>query len=215
MLSSPSLAEYLDSPLDLSTVLIEVTPQEGPRLRVRCATDGSFLLAVPNGKHSVRAASRGNLAFSSNIAEVACEAGSCNGDEQLEFTVTGFILTGRVVDASGHPMSGVDILTGDIILGTTNSQGKYKFVNVKPGRYSLQASKPRTAFSSIVNHEVKAGDERLPDMVVQQVSICGKVQYKNDTFNTYRRVSVTSDDEKYIEVVEVQFGSYCIQVRSC
>jgi hypothetical protein len=211
---SKALADRLDEPLDLSTVVVEVTPAAAPRLRTRCSPDGSFSIAVPDGPNSFRVASRGNLAFESNTAQVACEAGACNDGQPLRFTVTGLILSGRVVDPDGNAVAGVDVMSDDIILGSTNSQGKYKLSNVKPGRFDIQARNGRTVISPIVGHLVRANDERLPDMVVQLVSVCGKIVYKNETFNTFRRVSVSSDDGLFIDTVDVRFNKFCAQVGS-
>jgi hypothetical protein len=209
---SRSLADRLDQQLDLSTVLVEATPERGTRLRTRCSADGTFSIALPDGSNSLRVASRGNLAFASNTAQVTCEAGACNDGQPLEFTVTGFILRGRVVDPDGNPVPGVDVFSGDIILGATNSQGKYKLSNVKPGRFDIQARKGRTVIAPLVGHQVHANDDRLPDMVVQLVTICGKIIYKNQTFDTFRRVSVSSDDGSFIDTVDVRFGKFCAQV---
>jgi hypothetical protein len=70
---------------------------------------------------------------------------------------TSAIVSGLVIDASGRPISGADMLivndaTGIRYPGTTNDEGIYEIPNLPPGPYRLQVS--RVGFKTIIKPDI-------------------------------------------------------------
>nr|CAD1833216.1 unnamed protein product [Ananas comosus var. bracteatus] len=107
---------------------------------------GSFILRVkgPNG-----------WSWEPNNVPVVVDHNGCNGNADINFRFTGFMISGKVVGAVGGEScslkdrgpSGVKVEllspSDDVIASVlTSARGDYSFTNILPGKYKLQASHP-------------------------------------------------------------------------
>jgi outer membrane receptor protein involved in Fe transport len=82
-------------------------------------------------------------------------------------------ISGRVVDAgSGEPLPGVNVVIEGTTLGaTTDIDGYYNIINVRPGRYTLRASFVGYTPQVVENVEVNVGLTTEINFALQEVAI--------------------------------------------
>ncbi|KAK8818259.1 hypothetical protein WA556_006079 [Blastocystis sp. ATCC 50177/Nand II] len=91
------------------------------------------------------------------------------------FAVTGFALTGRVVDEAGEPMPGVCIgVNSHVTEACTDAAGAYTLPEMQEKLYMIDAHKEGFQFTF-----VKVAAEpglRVPDLTIDWYVVCGKVE---------------------------------------
>ncbi len=76
-------------------------------------------------------------------------------------TNTGTV-SGQITDQQGAAVAGaevqlLDVATNTPRVSTSNGDGRYTFVNVNPGKYNLQVTKPGFSLAKVPNQDVQVG----------------------------------------------------------
>ena len=125
----------------------------------------------------------------------ASKVGVRSGDEvQVEFRlrrVDMYVVTGRVLDASGHPLQGanVSISPEDFVTefsslrygGDTDSAGRFRITGVAPGSYSVQALKVEDDKQRMAEHSVTVSAEDITGLelvLLPPVKVSGQITFE-------------------------------------
>jgi hypothetical protein len=102
-----------------------------------------------------------------------------HGSEEVKtaFQITGFSISGRVVDAVGAGVAAAMVHVDGVHKATSDASGVYRLNSVRPGSYTLTATnvKGDVAFHPLRALPVKPNLAALPDIVASEVSVCGQV----------------------------------------
>lgn len=96
------------------------------------------------------------------------------------FAVTGFSVTGRVLDAPsphGKPVIGAKVFVNSKEQAITNEKGQYRLQHMNRGRYKISLEK-EDIFFPISAVRVGPDTPRLADIVADRFSLCGQVNIK-------------------------------------
>ncbi|XP_078158461.1 carbohydrate-binding-like fold [Carex rostrata] len=161
-----------DSKFDFSDITVELCTKDGlVKERTHCAPNGYYFIPVyDKGSFIVRVKGPGGWSWDPEKVPVVIDHNGCNGNADINFKFTGFMISGRVVGAvggkscqlkkSGPSGVRVELLTtsGDLISHVlTSDTGDYSFPNVIPGNYILSASHPDYEIETRGSTEVKLG----------------------------------------------------------
>ncbi|HEX7254833.1 MAG TPA: carboxypeptidase regulatory-like domain-containing protein [Gaiellaceae bacterium] len=130
----------------------------------RTAADGSYRLGVPGGTHTVRITATGYEPFEQTV--VVGEEERVRLDAELVPVPRGAI-EGVVSSSSGGPLAGVEVVLDGPQGGetATDEAGRFEFVGLLPGDYTLELSTgrhlPRTVAASVVSGETTRVDVEL------------------------------------------------------
>ncbi|KAL6850380.1 hypothetical protein ACP4OV_021007 [Aristida adscensionis] len=145
-----------DSKLDYSDITVELCTVDGlVKESTQCAPNGYYFIPVyDKGSFMVRVKGPKGWSWRPETVPVVIDQNGCNGNADINFQFTGFMISGKVVGAVGGKScskyggpSGVKVeLTSDsdelVASALTSSTGEYSFANIIPGRYKLRASHP-------------------------------------------------------------------------
>ncbi|CAD6238726.1 unnamed protein product [Miscanthus lutarioriparius] len=145
-----------DSKLDYSDITVELCTVDGlVKESTQCAPNGYYFIPVyDKGSFMVRVKGPKGWSWKPETVPVIVDHNGCNGNEDINFQFTGFMISGKVVGAVGGKScskgggpAGVKVeLTTDsdelIASASTSSSGEYSFTNIIPGGYRLRASHP-------------------------------------------------------------------------
>ncbi|AQK91365.1 Carbohydrate-binding-like fold [Zea mays] len=126
-----------DSKLDYSDITVELCTVDGlVKESTQCAPNGYYFIPVYDK------------------VPVIIDHNGCNGNADINFQFTGFMISGKVVGAVGGKSCSkrggpagvkIELMTDSdelIASALTSSSGEYSFTNIIPGRYILRASHP-------------------------------------------------------------------------
>lgn len=146
-----------DAKFDYSHITVELQTVDGlVKDRTQCAPNGYYFIPVYD-KGSFVVTVKGPDGWSWNPARVPVivDQNGCNADADINFQLTGFVLSGKVRGAVGGKSCSskhvgpsnvkVELLSPDSALISsvlTSESGHYSFKNVMPGMYHLRASHP-------------------------------------------------------------------------
>ncbi|KAK3160680.1 hypothetical protein QOZ80_1BG0062920 [Eleusine coracana subsp. coracana] len=145
-----------DSKLDYSHITVELCTVDGlVKESTQCAPNGYYFIPVyDKGSFMVRVKGPKGWSWKPETVPVVIDQNGCNGNEDINFQFTGFMISGKVLGAVGGKRclkdggpSGVKVeLMSDsdelVASALTSSTGEYTFANIIPGRYKLRASHP-------------------------------------------------------------------------
>jgi hypothetical protein len=145
-----------DSKLDYSDITVELCTVDGlVKESTQCAPNGYYFIPVyDKGSFMVRVKGPKGWSWKPETVPVVIDRNGCNGNADINFQFTGFMISGKVVGAVGGKScskrggpSGVkvELLTDSdelVASALTSSSGEYSFTNIIPGRYRLSASHP-------------------------------------------------------------------------
>ncbi|XP_062197301.1 uncharacterized protein LOC133900188 [Phragmites australis] len=145
-----------DSKLDYSGITVELCTVDGlVKESSQCAPNGYYFIPVyDKGSFMVRVKGPKGWSWKPENVPVVIDQNGCNGNADINFHSTGFMISGKVVGAVGGKScrkdggpSGVKVeLTSDsdelVASALTSSTGEYLFTNIIPGHYKLHASHP-------------------------------------------------------------------------
>lgn len=145
-----------DSKLDYSDISVELCTVDGlVKESTQCAPNGYYFIPVyDKGSFMVRVKGPKGWSWKPETVPVVIDHNGCNGNADINFQFTGFMISGRVVGAVGGKScskgggpAGVKVeLVADsdelVASASTSSSGEYSFTNIIPGRYRLRASHP-------------------------------------------------------------------------
>ena len=128
------------------------------------------------------------------------------------FSVSGFSVSGRVVDNKGRGVAGTSILLDGEVRATTSSDGYYVVPKVSEGSYEISASKVGMFFTSIADAALSPKAPKLPDLAVTGYSVCGSVSLSSRYTGVSRSVSLSTADSGVVEsVVTDSKGAFCFE----
>ena len=182
-------------------------------------TAGVFTFAgVPCGRYvAVLAMSGGDGSASS--AALPFEVVDRAVDLERSLIVSGFMLSGRVVDPSGRGVDNVSVVavrrdSDGRFSATTNAEGRYVLEELVPGRYTLNATKEHASFRPVHSVELLPTLAELPDVTLERWSVCGSIRLDEalrdgESFSsiTVRLRSATID--AVLEVARPVGGRFC------
>uniref|UniRef100_A0A0E0JHI4 Carbohydrate-binding-like fold n=1 Tax=Oryza punctata TaxID=4537 RepID=A0A0E0JHI4_ORYPU len=145
----------------------------------QCAPNGYYFIPVyDKGSFMVRVKGPMGWSWKPETVPVVIDQNGCNGNADINFQFTGFMISGKVVGAVGGKScskyggpSGVkvELLTNSdelVASALTSSTGEYSFANIIPGRYKLRASHPNYEIETRGSSEV---DLRFGNAVADDV----------------------------------------------
>jgi hypothetical protein len=91
------------------------------------------------------------------------------------FQVTNFSIFGRVVNSKRIGIPNVTIKIDGQVKTVTDKDGVYKLEHLSAGNYDLEASADDYFFEPLTNLRITAHLKYLPDVVVTDYKLCGKI----------------------------------------
>ncbi|XP_052152388.1 uncharacterized protein LOC127770634 [Oryza glaberrima] len=169
-----------DSKLDYSDITVELCTIDGlVKESTQCAPNGYYFIPVyDKGSFMVRVKGPKGWSWKPETVPVVIDQNGCNGNADINFQFTGFMISGKVVGAVGGKScskhggpSGVKVelsTNSDELVASalTSSTGEYSFANIIPGRYKLRASHPNYEIETRGSSEV---DLRFGNAVADDV----------------------------------------------
>lgn len=143
------------------------------------ATGGFEIGELPPGEARVEVRAQGFQPFEEPIGEIS--AGEVRSDLRLEL-VRGATVSGRVTDAGGEPLAGVDVQLAVVDYNEhgvghrawTDAAGRYLLEGVPAGRLSVAAE--QTGYLPAVSDlDVLPGDNRLDFQLDRGLTVAGRV----------------------------------------
>ncbi|WVZ71463.1 hypothetical protein U9M48_020048 [Paspalum notatum var. saurae] len=145
-----------DSKLDYSDITVELCTVDGlVKESTQCAPNGYYFIPVyDKGSFMVRVKGPKGWSWKPETVPVVIDHNGCNGNADINFQFTGFMISGKVVGAVGGKSCSkgggpagvkVELMTDSdelVASASTTSSGEYSFTNIIPGRYILRASHP-------------------------------------------------------------------------
>ncbi|ONK63217.1 uncharacterized protein A4U43_C07F12600 [Asparagus officinalis] len=146
-----------DAKLDYSHITVELRTVDGlVKERTQCAPNGYYFVPVyDKGSFIVKVKGPDGWSWDPDNVPVIVDQSGCNGNADINFRFTGFMISGKVLGAVGGQSCSVkdggpsdvkvDLLSpsDDLIASVfTSALGQYSFANIIPGKYKLRASHP-------------------------------------------------------------------------
>ncbi len=97
------------------------------------------------------------------------------------FQVTNFSIFGRVVNSKKIGIPNVTIKIDGQVKTITDKDGVYKLEHLSAGNYDLEASADDYFFEPLTNLRITAHLKYLPDVVVTDYKLCGKILIECNT----------------------------------
>eukprot|EP00475_Leptophrys_vorax_P035205 TRINITY_DN5777_c0_g1_i1.p1 TRINITY_DN5777_c0_g1~~TRINITY_DN5777_c0_g1_i1.p1 ORF type:complete len:627 (-),score=189.14 TRINITY_DN5777_c0_g1_i1:1807-3687(-) len=134
-----------------------------------------------------------------------------NGDVKLGsvFEVTGFTVTGKVVNSDGSGIPEVVISVNGEQRATSDANGLYTLTRLTPGSYTVAAKKNHYVFTQLTSFDLSSSSAPLPDIKVSKFDLCGRVEIGST--GSKRELSLTSGSETF-KTFANQNGEYCFSV---
>lgn len=132
------------------------------------------------------------------------------------FIVKNITLTGKVVNHSNNGIKGVVIIIDGQKKATSDDNGIYVLENISPGNYDLEAQSEDMFFEPITNIELSPFIKSIPNMIVKDYKLCGKIYIeKNEYISVAKRSIVLRVGESQTErrTITDNNGRYCFDVK--
>ncbi|KNC50759.1 uncharacterized protein AMSG_06650 [Thecamonas trahens ATCC 50062] len=188
----------------LSVVCVGATDDDG-KFAFRGIPCGDYVL-VPH--HSTAQASFDLAPTSLPVAVTGTPAVNLGA----AFKITGFTVTGRVVNAKGKGVAGATVTLDGEHATVTGPDGFYAMTKVADGSYELAAAKDGVFFTSLQALAVSSATPKLANLVVTGYAVCGSVELSADFAAAGRGVKLASADGAEVERTVVKAdGSFCFE----
>ncbi|KAJ0979944.1 hypothetical protein J5N97_015418 [Dioscorea zingiberensis] len=173
--ASPALVKArkpTDAKLDYSHITVELRTLDGLiKERTQCAPNGYYFIPVyDKGSFLVKVVGPDGWSWDPAHVPVVVDHNGCNSNADINFQVTGFVITGRIKGAVGGKSCSkkdggpsdvkVELLSpsNDVIASSfTSASGEYSFVNIIPEKYKLHAFHPNLGIEVKGSAEVELG----------------------------------------------------------
>lgn len=138
---------------------------------------------------------------------------------QEPFLINKFSIFGVVVNSKKNGIPNVTIKIDGQVKAITDSQGIYKLENLVPGNYDLEAQADDMFFEPLTNLKITAHLKRIPDMIVTDYKLCGKILIEaTEYFSTAKRTVILQDaneksSKKERRTITDRQGKYCFEVK--
>jgi len=133
------------------------------------------------------------------------------------FKVDKFSIRGRIVDQQGNGISGVKIMLDGEEKTISDSNGYYSLEKLSSGSYTIEGQHDHLFFEPITNIKIDPTTEKLPNLVLSYIHVCGKVSLSNSPSDTeFKNAKVVIYLEKQGEKRSVPLeknGTYCFEVQ--
>lgn len=135
---------------------------------------------------------------------------------ETPFIVESFSITGKVVNHKRNGIPNVNIKVDGLNKAVSDSQGFYTLRNLVSGHYDLEAHTEDMYFEPIQNIHITSLSESLPDFIVKDYKLCGKIHIETaDTATSVKRAVLLKEKETNVErrtVTDIT-GRYCFEVK--
>lgn len=161
-----------DRKLDYSHITVELQTVDGlVKDSTQCAPNGYYFIPVyDKGFFVVNVKGPDGWSWEPDMVPVTVDESGCNSNTDINFQLTGFMVSGKVLGAVGGnscPVKDggpshvkVELLTmsdNAILSALTSEVGHYSFANIIPGAYKLRASHPNLGIELRGSSDVNLG----------------------------------------------------------
>lgn len=135
------------------------------------------------------------------------------------FQVNNFSIYGVIVNSKKNGIPNVTIKIDGQIRAQTDINGVYKLENLTAGNYDLEAHADDMFFEPLTNINISAHMKRLPDVMVTDYKLCGKILIEaTEYFSTAKRTVILQDandktSKKERRTITDNQGKYCFEVK--
>ena len=138
---------------------------------------------------------------------------------QEPFYINKFSIFGVVVNSKQNGIPNVTIKIDGQVKAITDASGVYKLENLIPGNYDLEAQADDMFFEPLTNLKITAHLKQIPDMIVTDYKLCGKILIEaTEYFSTAKRTVILQDaneksSKKERRTITDHHGKYCFEVK--
>ncbi len=135
------------------------------------------------------------------------------------FQVNNFSIYGLVVNSKKNGIPNVTIKIDGQVKAITDANGIYKLENLTPGNYDFEAHADDMFFEPLTNIKITAHLKRLPELIVTDYKLCGKILIEaKEYFSTAKRTVILQDandksSKKERRTITDNQGKYCFEVK--
>ncbi|GAQ84160.1 Nodal modulator like protein [Klebsormidium nitens] len=178
--------------------------------------DGTFgFSGLPCASYKLVPFYRGEqTVFDVSPAEVEVTVGHGGAVIEEPFWVTGFSVSGRVLNDKGEGIASVKIVINGADGGVTSADGRYSIDKVSSStKYTIEASKPHHRFPSLSSLTILPSMATLPDVIADAYDLCGVVI--SPDHSSSRQVALTHGPAGVgpkTAPVDTSSGKYCFSV---
>jgi hypothetical protein len=189
-----------------------------PFCAVKTDNTGSFtFMNIPYGQFLIRPFYKEELvSFDIYPQETAVEVMHKSQIIETPFIVKSLSIKGKVINSNGNGISGVTIKVDGIDKTVTDKSGFYTLNNIVSGNYDLEAHTDDMFFDPIQNLKISTSIKSLPNFVVKDYKLCGKIHIEtSDSISTVKRAVLLKEKETNTErrtVTDIH-GKYCFVVK--
>ena len=121
----------------------------------------------------------------------------------------------------GEGIEGINVSLDGETITSSSSTGAYDLDQIKPGTYTLEGNHPHMFFDPVPDLQISIWLDKLPDLVLSFLHICGQVKLNYDeAIHEYPlsmeqlniRVYLESKTEKRSTIPSAS-GSFCFEAR--
>jgi len=130
-----------------------------------------------------------------------------------------FSTFGKVINSKGKGIPNVTIKIDGQVRAITDVNGIYKLEKLTSGNYDLEARADDMFFEPLTNIQISAHLNNLPDMIVTDYKLCGKIFIEaTEYYSTSKRTVVLQNasdrsSKKERRTITDQKGKYCFEVK--
>lgn len=139
-----------------------------------------------------------------------------NLELQEPFVVKSFSISGKVINHKQKGIANVSIKIDGINKAITNEEGFYSLSNLVTGNYDLEAHTDDMYFDPIQNLRITPTSKVLPDFIVKDYKLCGKIHIEaNENISSAKRGVLLKEKETNVErrtITDIQ-GRFCFEVK--
>jgi len=139
------------------------------------AKGGYTFEGSPAGKFSISVdfADASSAAYES-VSDVQADVAHAHAVASGKMELSGFSLSGKVVDSAGAGVAGADVTVNGAKVATTDATGTYTLKTV-PGTYTIEAKKEGLSFEPLKKYQISAALRRIGSVSSDMVTLCGAV----------------------------------------
>lgn len=192
-----------------------------PFCSVNTDSNGSFVFKnIPYGKFLVKSIYKDKYVSYDTVPETEFFDVE-HKDFKIEkpFQVNNFSIYGLVVNSKKNGIPNVTIKIDGQVKAITDPNGIYKLENLTPGNYDLEAQENDMFFEPLTNIKITAHMKKLPDLMVTDYKLCGKILIEaTEYFSTAKRTVILQDandksSKKERRTITDNQGKYCFEVK--
>jgi len=192
-----------------------------PFCSVNTDKDGNFVFKnIPFGKFLVKPLYNDKyVSYDTNPETETFDVEHRDFKIEHPFQVNNFSIFGLVVNSKKNGIPNVTIKIDGQVKAITDVNGIYKLENLTPGNYDLEAQADDMFFEPLTNIKITAHMRRLPDLMVTDYRLCGKILIEaTEYFSTAKRTVILQDandksSKKERRTITDNQGKYCFEVK--